>query len=68
MPGFGGPGAGLQIAEEIVPSWVWGKLAAVTEPKTPSSRLGKPSLIAMWEAKALSSLLGTQGYPVHSQG
>lgn len=60
MPGFGGPGERLHRTEGVDSFWVWGKLAAVIEPKSPSSRPGKPSHASLWEAKALSSLLGTQ--------
>ena len=66
MPGFGGSGERLQRAEGVAPFWVWGKLATGIEPKTPSSR--KLSHVAIWEAKASSGLLGTQGYSLHSQG
>lgn len=60
MPGFGGPGERLHRTEGVDSFWVWGKLAAVIEPKSPSSRPGKPGHASLWEAKALSSFLGTQ--------
>lgn len=58
----------LHKGKGVAPFWVWGKLAVVMEPKTPSSRPRKLSYAALCEAKASSNLLGTQSHPLHSQG